>query len=254
MYLWYFILSVLLAGQPDKKDNALTTPYKLPKVLDTLPATDSFLTTGRMLHARSVLYYGGNLTTDTLQISNDLFFKFYSPFWDIEINDSFNSNDFIGQPFKIVVDTSQILVASHTEYRWVPFEESDDLQINEPFNVYYNSYPVFIINHTDTINLLSLEDGDVTIIQEARNPKGEWKPIEYWMFSFCGNSYHYCILPANSFALIKTPIYKGEFKTEIRLKMLDDEKIYYSNSFNGSVNLSQFDTTGITAPRFLDKN
>ena len=39
----------------------------------------------------------------------------------------------------------------------------------------------------------------------------------------------------------ESKIYNGNFETQIRFKLLNDNKVYYSNSLVGFVNLSQFE-------------
>ena len=48
---------------------------------------------------------------------------------------------------------------------------------------------VFIQNiSSDSISVL-LQDSGFYIIQEAKIKNGKWKPIEYWQYSDCGNSF-----------------------------------------------------------------
>jgi|GEM_PF-4637254 len=101
-------------------------------------------------------------------------------------------------------------------------------------------YPVYLFNpHADSI-MFTTQDNQVRMIQEAKDRRGRWKPIEYWEFSTCGNSYFPAILPPLDFALIKMPVYHGDFETEIRLKMEFKKQVIYSAPFKGSINESQF--------------
>ena len=43
---------------------------------------------------------------------------------------------------------------------------------------------------TDTVQSVRQQDGTVRMIQEAKDSSGEWKPIEFWQNTSCGNSYY----------------------------------------------------------------
>ena len=79
------------------------------------------------------------------------------------------------------------------------------------------------------------------MIQEALDEDSLWKPIEYWVYSGCGNSY-FNPLNLNPYTYLMVPIrkYFGEYKTKMRLKLKNGKKIIYSNTFKGSINKSQF--------------
>lgn len=101
----------------------------------------------------------------------------------------------------------------------------------------------YIVNGTEKNLSLQLQDGSLFMIQEAQNNKGEWLPIEHWEYSWCGNSYYSWLgLDKKYYAVFPVRIYSGNYKTKIRLKMLDDrtKKIYYSESFEGQINPSYF--------------
>lgn len=102
-------------------------------------------------------------------------------------------------------------------------------------------YSIYVFNKTTDSLKISSQDWHLFLIQEAKNQNGEWKPIEYWKYSWCGNSYLSDKLEPNGILKTETQIYNGNFKTQIRFKLLNDDKIYYSNSMVGFVNLSQFD-------------
>ncbi len=44
----------------------------------------------------------------------------------------------------------------------------------------------------------------------------------------------------NHFALVKIPIFKGDFETELRLKIYTRDVLYYSQTYKSSINYSQF--------------
>lgn len=107
---------------------------------------------------------------------------------------------------------------------------------------YYKSYRGYITNTSKSITKLETEGSSVQLIQEALDPIGNWRPIEYWSYSFCGNSYHEYLVMPGDLIMIKIPKYNGEFHTKLRLRMQNDREIYISQPFNGNICMSQFDT------------
>jgi len=102
-------------------------------------------------------------------------------------------------------------------------------------------YGIYIVNKTADSLKISTQDWHLFLIQEAKNQNGKWKPIEYWAYSWCGNSYLSEKLKPKGILKTESKIYRGNFKTQIRFKLLNNNKIYYSNVIPGYINLSQFD-------------
>lgn len=82
---------------------------------------------------------------------------------------------------------------------------------------------------------------------QARDPQNKWRDIEYIPDSWCGNSYHKVFLGRNEYWEFNAPVYHGELKTKLRLKLLYKRApcqkindIIYSNIIEGSINPAQF--------------
>lgn len=103
-----------------------------------------------------------------------------------------------------------------------------------------STYTIYIYNNSSDSLTISNQDAQVYLIQEAKDKNREWKPIEYWIYSWCGNSYHFTKLEPNGIMKTESKVYQGDFKTTIRFKLLNNNKVYFSNSTLGYVNLSQF--------------
>ena len=101
-------------------------------------------------------------------------------------------------------------------------------------------YSVYVFNKTNNPIKISSRDWHLFLIQEAKNQNGDWKPIEYHKYSWCGNSYQSEKLEPNGILKTESKVYNGNFQTQIRFKLLNQNKVYYSNSIPGFVNLSQF--------------
>jgi hypothetical protein len=127
---------------------------------------------------------------------------------------------------KIMINTSQII--SDVTFSWL----NEDRNLSEQT---YKAYPVIIYNvRSDTI---SIGYGDhLPLITEALDPEGNWRPIEDPFMYDCGVGLNGIVLPPNEIVITATPIYKGVFKTKLRLRYF---KIL-SEEFNGSINLKQF--------------
>lgn len=102
-------------------------------------------------------------------------------------------------------------------------------------------YSIYVFNKTTDSIKISSQDWHLFLIQEAKNQNGVWKPIEYWKYSWCGNSYLSDKLEPNGILKTESKVYSGNFETQIRFKLLNDNRVYYSNSTTGFVNLKQFE-------------
>ena len=71
---------------------------------------------------------------------------------------------------------------------------------------------------------------------EAKNPKGEWKPITHPPIRFCGTGLLWVPLSANEIVISAIPITYGNFNTKGRIKLGD----VYSNEINISIDTNTF--------------
>ena len=104
-----------------------------------------------------------------------------------------------------------------------------------------DKFSIFIKNSSNENLVLVPQDNSLFLIQEAIDKKGNWKPIEFWGFSTCGNSYDRKInFNSNQIIELDSPKYKGDFSTKIRFKLRLNNQIYYSNSLPSTINNSKF--------------
>lgn len=110
------------------------------------------------------------------------------------------------------------------------------IEINKSLKI-SNSIPVLIRNNNkDTI---AIGYGtQIPITMEAQNEKKEWKPIQEKFIYMCGFGLKTIILPPNEIAITLAPIFKGNFKTKLRLKLGDNK----SEPFWGYINKRQFES------------
>ncbi len=143
-------------------------------------------------------------------------------------------------PLKILVDTlSSVQIPFYPD---IP-EDLRGSQISEWIKKsrrMVNAYPVYIWNPTTKITSIPVQGVTTEIIQEAKDENGTWRPIEYWVSGLCANGAWEYILEPNYYVITSVYKYSGEFKTDLRVKFRRDNKVYYSNSFRGSINRGQF--------------
>ncbi len=115
------------------------------------------------------------------------------------------------------------------------------IRIRKTDITHVSSTTFYLINAQKRSILLSTMAGIPLIIQEAIDTNGNWRPIEYWQGSFCGNAYYPIKMPPMSYLTGGVVKYTGDFETKLRLKLKDREKIFYSPIFKGKINLEQFE-------------
>lgn len=97
------------------------------------------------------------------------------------------------------------------------------------------SYPVVLCN-TSNDTIIAGYGTSLQVVMEAKDPQGDWVPIEKHRRYGCGNGLMiYTIFPGEQL-LTAAPIFSGSFETQLRLKMGDN----YSEPFNGSIDPGQF--------------
>ena len=124
--------------------------------------------------------------------------------------------------FKVYVDTTQTVA------------------IEDEKETTCKAYPVFLVNETKRDLYLNLEDGKVTMIQEAKDENGNWQPIEEWWYSDCGNSDYMVTFRPRKVGMTRIRQYDGSFETELRVKIgTGTGDFIYSHTFRGRINKSQ---------------
>lgn len=166
---------------------------------------------------------------------------------------------------KVFIDTTYIISNSHYEHKFVSRPDPNHIVINGMLNnkipnefetikannilfEYINKVselredkvkclPVLVLNNSNEDTCLKVE-----FIQEARDIDGKWKPIEFtFEYEMCGTGKQFqSILDPKKYAAFSMIKYFGDFKTKIRVKLKNNNHIYYSNEINGKINRSQF--------------
>lgn len=131
--------------------------------------------------------------------------------------------------FKVILSQTQIVTKSNR-------------MIGED-SILFQAYPVLIKNMTDSLLTLDCQGGRFFMVQQAKDVQGVWREIEYWRDSeeipFCDSGIQSISIIPNCGLMSKTPVFGGDFNTEIRIKLFSEGNIYYSNSIKGQINKGQ---------------
>lgn len=233
----FFMLSVLFSG--------ILFGQTYPKVVDS-----STVKTGYYLSPKNMIsawYPIKAIDTISEEISPQSTTGYYGSMFASSkmLMYTLNHNLSVNQlGIELYVDTTQVLSASKHKIKsnQLIFESSSgkNKKTNTPI-IEVNTYPVFLINNNDTLTVdVEVQDGSFQMICEVLDKNGEWKPIEYWTSSWCGNSYFTYNIPPKHVAYTLVNCYKGTISTSARLKLTTGFGIIYSNTFNISVNKGQF--------------
>lgn len=145
---------------------------------------------------------------------------------------------------KFEVDSATVLPASY--YYWDSIAKKEHEYANNM------DMAIWLQNtSTDTI-LFPQQDGSLIGLIEAKNKEGSWKPVQYWWFSWCGNSYWDIVLPPKNSFQIGLNNRLGEIQTIMRLKIHGHDTIYYSNEFNGWISENSFNLTKETIDEMIE--
>lgn len=108
-------------------------------------------------------------------------------------------------------------------------------------------------NQTDSIIRIPHILRRITLIQEAKDKFGFWRPIETSSNQlWCGNTDHgMIVLKPNEFIEIYPRKYCGEFKTLMRMKLKLENNIIHSEEYDGFVSQDIFDSIEFPKNKFF---
>lgn len=105
----------------------------------------------------------------------------------------------------------------------------------------FQGIPLLLINKTGKTIAFPAEDSRLSVVQEALDKNGRWRPIEYLPSSWCGNSLHRVFLPSGQYWVFTVPRYYGDFETKLRARLqISEKEVIYSNEYEGGISRSQF--------------
>ena len=105
-----------------------------------------------------------------------------------------------------------------------------------------------LINRTEKTVAFSACDSSLYIVQEALDRQGQWKSLERFPDTFCGNSYHRVFLESNEYWEFFAIQRSGSLKTKLRFRLEPGGEgaiaagggDLLSNEYDGSVDPTEF--------------
>lgn len=257
------LITLLFSSCFDKKKNDRVT-FIFPDIVDTLKTADTYYSPWhltRPINFINTIQKTGN-KADLLNTIRD--YEYFID--DHNFSDTTNKSITNRKGLSIFVDTTREVSVNIDQWEYPPlfldYPDEDEsppksrtqkiidsvnfavrIALWEEKKRLVRGFPVYIFNPTKSSVKLEEQSGRVMMIQEALDSNGQWKPIEYWQFSDCGNSYGGVALRPDYYLMTKIVKYKGTYETLLRLKLINHDEIIYSKPFKGSINLSQTDTS-----------
>lgn len=176
-------------------------------------------------YANYDLYYIGP-KRDSLVVDHLLSAKFHRDYLDSE-NDSLPPAEY-GQYDNSWENLSESSVPAEFSTLKIEVDTNQYIAGNQ------KTYAVFITNVGLDTTLIAYRSR-IPAIMEAKNENGKWLPIQEALRG-CGFEVHSVKLPPNEMVLTSAPVFKGESKTKLRIRIGKN----YSNTFYGSINYTQF--------------
>lgn len=247
------ILYVLAGCSSDKTRE--DTSFNFPQIIDTTETATFYFSPIEMQSSINEVGTLQKLSENADLTTSYRKFNYYSESSG-DLSERKNKSKITHSGFSIFVDTTrEVSMEKPSDYfPFIPptieyhsFKEDSialrsvlEFELWQNNKTYVKALPIYIVNQTKKSIFISEQDSRLMFIQEAKNKKGKWQPIEYFRFSNCGNSYGDYLLRPNYYLMVKAYKYKGEFETLLRIKMISDTNTVYSKPFKGSINLSQF--------------
>lgn len=220
-----FLLVICACNTNPNVTKPKLSSFKAPIIVDSLPITTE------LKRCNSIQI--GDYPFETVAPFGDTckLYQNYYNIWDTSIN---RKGEQKADGLQVFIDTLQYVTIRHEK-------ENDIFFLSDTSQKYYQGYPCFIYNETNVIKWLHLQDGSVVVTQEALDSNYEWKPIQVWNWPWCGNSNYRAPIKPMHYLLFKIPLYKGEFYTDLRLRIYSRDAIYMSSEYKGWINYKQFD-------------
>ena len=98
---------------------------------------------------------------------------------------------------------------------------------------------LLLLNTTSKRMVFSASDSALPIVEEAKDEAGDWQPIEYHQWSFCGNSGHHLALDPKLYWEFTAEPCHGQFKTLLRFHLVDGKTDLVSNEIAGRIDPAQ---------------
>ncbi len=230
--LFLFLIFISCKEENSKKITKITANTSERKCIITDTISDKYKTSveKEFNYSRSRILYIG-------KEKDSIFIQRFFEQEEISFSDFRNPKV---KDINIFVDTSQI-IGEFFKFPEPPPPLSYKKEILKEDRLFYSykSYPVVIKNLSKDTLYASFGE-IIPIYIEAIDSSNQWKPIQNRFQYFCGVGVSRFYLPKNEIMVSNCKIFKGNFKTKMRMVFGYEEKIY-SNEFSGKINYTQFD-------------
>jgi hypothetical protein len=236
----FFTLTLLVGCVGNAVPEKVEAPeriFEFPK-LEGNTGNGVYIDTSEQLESISYVYQNTSTTKTTIQLFD---LRYYNDSFRL-IPDSLPFS--LTNNVELHVDYSQEFTIKY-EDNYIPFPSGTD-EFGNVIPKYHSTYdsikifPAYIVNYTDSLQGIENHDGRIIMIQEALNPQNEWRPVEYFSYSGCGNSFGITSLDTNCYIMFGVNKYKGDFKTKLRVRLRTNGNTIISNEYSGYINKSQF--------------
>lgn len=241
LYYWAIVIAFSLGWFIHRQYQTPTTltdsspqPFQIPKISQhrwrqPLQAFDTpALSQNNNLHR----YMGKYTFSDSIFISDDRLTWSKEDFlWPEQVN----VEEHHASGLQIKVDTSLLITG----------------RMNDKERAYL---PAFIYNETLSDKFLIGMRWEPWSILEARAPDGQWYPIQYYRPQDCATDMGYLKIAPQEFCVLSLPLFTGNFRTELRLRIETGKQVLLSNTFKGRINRTQFELSPINPIRRLLKD
>lgn len=219
-------------GPPEPKEE-----FEFP-MLNGDSGNGEYIDTSRQIASRSYILQNTSTTETTIHLFD---LKYYDDSFRL-IPDSLPFS--LTNKVELLVDNTQEFTIKYRDSYLPPPPGTDEFgNVIPKYQPPYDSIkviPVYIVNYSDSLQGIENHDGKIIMIQEALNSNNEWKPIEYFSYSGCGNSYGITSLDTNCYLMFGVNKYRGNFKTKLRVRLKTNGNTILSNEYSGYINKSQF--------------
>lgn len=241
------LLLLLILGFRDDKTQNNRGEFKIPRIINDSSQTALCLSPEYMLNA---WYRKERLDsiTDIIDLSNkgkNMRAFYQDPFFF----SGRKKRKYTTKGIQIIVDTLNELTmtkkpiwARYLFHRYLTLSDSVEVLQDDTLIQMVKSFPIYIANlsSVDTAKI-EVQDGSFMMTVEAIDPKGKWKPIEYWSRSWCGNSYYSALIPPKHMYMTRGVKCSGDFYTKCRMKVFNQRDSLFSNEFHMAINETQFE-------------
>lgn len=219
--------------------------FRIPKIIGVSDSSSLCLSPNYMMNAWYDIERMDSITevldlTSPSKEHSDLVYQFSTP-------DSLGNLPSSNDGLSVFVDTlneltitKQPIWARFLFHRYLGGEE--EILQDDTLVTTVKSFPIYVTNLSgDKYAKLRVQDGSLMMVVQATDTSGQWKPIEYWSGSWCGNSFYTMMIPPKHMVMSRGIKCSGDYLTKCRLRLKNGRDSLFSNEFTMRINSTQFE-------------